>query len=328
MGNNTEIELKLQLASPEAWGDVLRDLESFKTGREDGLVKQTLEACYYDTARLSLKKARLAYRIRREQGQWIATVKGGGSSAGGLHKRQEWNEVVPEAVPAIEVFSALPVGKELKAATGEDELKLLFITRFIRHTLNVQREDSLIEIAADRGEIIVGEIREPILEIELELKEGNPSALLKLGAELAKKYPLILESRSKYFRGLQLAGLVNDDDFSKRKEISSPANLAAIITEVINDQAVLVKQPDKNENRIRLQQDIKSLVYTLESSRTEMDSVLYEYFTAGLLHWKEDIGSQGNQKAVDKGPELDAGQYTSLMLNLWAWTLDKNPADK
>ncbi|HBS58101.1 MAG TPA: hypothetical protein DEA44_02415, partial [Firmicutes bacterium] len=41
----------------------------------------------------------------------------------------------------------------------------------------------------------------------MELKAGKAGALLELGAELAKSFPLLPEWRSKYFRALQLAGL-------------------------------------------------------------------------------------------------------------------------
>lgn len=318
MGNSTETELKLQLASPEVWGDILQAWEFFDIAEADKLVQQPLEACYYDTARLDLQQARLAYRIRREHGQWMATVKGGGSSAGGLHQRQEWNIVVPDAGPNIEVFSSTPVGKQLKAAIGNEELKLLFITRFTRHTLNVAKDGSCIEVAADRGEIIAGQHREPILEIELELKEGSPISLLKLGAELAEKYPLLLESRSKYFRGLQLAGLAGDDNYGKKGD-QSKNDLAGVTARAISSQAAFIQTPDKLENLISLQEEIQSLICILEQLQSNMPRALFEYFHNGLLRWQKDsqIASM-----------LSTGRYTSLILKLWAWSLEKTPAGK
>lgn len=323
MGNDTEIELKLQFASPTAWGDFLQDLESFQTGGEKGLVRQTLEACYYDTLKLSLQKAHLAYRIRRENGQWVATVKGGGSSAGGLHKRQEWNIAVPEAVPNIDAFSTCPVGRELKASVGQDELKLLFITRFTRDTLNVEKEGSRIEVAADRGEIIAGQNREPILEIELELKDGRPSSLLKLGAELANKYPLLPEARSKYFRGLQLAGLAEEDKF-ETKNCQSDNNAGSLITRAITEKAALLRHPDNNEKLVLLREAIQGLILMCETFSADMAEWQYEYFHSGLRQLADTI----NDQKTDIISSLGRGQYTSLLLNLWAWILEKKPAGK
>lgn len=174
--------------------------------------RQLLDARYFDTATYSLQKEKIAYRIRREGDQWVATIKGGGSSNGGLHERQEWNVIVAEAQPDLRVFADTEIGAKLIEIVGNQELLPIMITRFERQTLDVCMPDgSQIEVAADQGEIIAGAKRSPILEIELELKSGKPSALFALGATLAKEYPLLPETDSKFYRGLLLAGLVTKE---------------------------------------------------------------------------------------------------------------------
>lgn len=171
--------------------------------------KQVLDARYFDTSTYCLQKEKIAYRVRREGDQWVATVKGGGSSSGGLHERQEWNVIVSDPQPDLTVFAGTDIGEKLMGIVGSQALKPILITRFERKTLDVCMPDgSQIEVAADRGEIIAGAKHAPILEVELELKSGTPSALLSLGAALATEYPLLPETDSKFYRGLLLAGLV------------------------------------------------------------------------------------------------------------------------
>jgi inorganic triphosphatase YgiF len=55
-------------------------------------------------------------------------------------------------------------------------------------------------------EVVSGDRREPFCEVELELKSGKIASLCKLGAVLAERYPLTVERKSKYARGLLLPG--------------------------------------------------------------------------------------------------------------------------
>lgn len=210
-GSHTELELKLRLLDPTAWGSVLSapilaDLQAPATQLE------RLEAKYFDTHDQALQKAGVAYRIRMENDRWVATVKAGGTSAGGLHERREWNIVVTEPEPNMEYFRDTEAWPLLQDILGEGSLTALFSTAFDRRKVEIATTDgSLIELAVDIGLIIAGERQEPIAEVELELKSGSSAAVLALGAELARSVPLTVEPRSKYFRGLQLAGLVEHE---------------------------------------------------------------------------------------------------------------------
>ena len=208
MVDNTETELKLQFLAPGRWEELfaapviqsLADPLSFR--------QETLETQYYDTPGHRLQKAGLAFRIRREGAQWIATVKDGGRNVGGLHERAEWNVLLSAPQADAGIFADTPVGPVLADTIGEETLTAMFRTCFERQRINLQLADgSVVELAADRGEIHAGGKEAPLLEIELELKAGKAGALLELGAELAKSFPLLPEWRSKYFRALQLAGL-------------------------------------------------------------------------------------------------------------------------
>jgi inorganic triphosphatase YgiF len=62
----------------------------------------------------------------------------------------------------------------------------------------------VIEAALDLGHVMVGKQKEEICELELELREGEPAALLELAAELAEKLALMPCDISKAERGYRL----------------------------------------------------------------------------------------------------------------------------
>ncbi len=208
MSKHTETELKLSCADERVWEQIMAAVALATVAVPGSEITQRLEARYFDTPSHALQKAKLAYRVRREGENWVATVKDSGSSKGGLHARQEWNQIVAHNEPDIQVFSAMEIGPVLQETIGDENLEPILITSFERRKVDVVMSDgSTIEVAADKGAIIAGEQTAPILEIELELKTGEASALFVLGAALAKEFPLLPESKSKFYRGLLLAGL-------------------------------------------------------------------------------------------------------------------------
>lgn len=204
-----EIELKFLL--PQEWKEVsFYENENLAEKQLQPWQKDHLQASYYDTSDWILKQHHLTYRIRRESGQWVATVKGGGSSHGGLHQRKEWNETISEPVVKLDWFKGCEAGPLLRQALQSKQLEFQFKTDFKRFYALFQWGQSQIEVAVDQGEIVVQHKKSPIRELELELKTGATSDLLAFGACLARIWPLRLEKRSKYHRALLLAGVATD----------------------------------------------------------------------------------------------------------------------
>lgn len=203
MEHGMEIELKLQVAARSAWDA----LAAFVRARGEAAPPLEMEALYFDTPQADLRRARLAYRVRREGTRWVATLKGGGSSAGGLHRRSEWNRPAAGAQPDLSLFADVLDGS---AALSAAELRPVVRTIFVRQAVLVQCEGATLEAALDCGAIEAGGRSAPILEVELELKAGRLAGALQFGAELAQRFPLVLESRSKFLRGLLLAGLAQE----------------------------------------------------------------------------------------------------------------------
>lgn len=211
----TEIELKLSLV------EFMDGVTFFATPallelNAPAPIIEHMEARYYDTDDLALQKAGVAFRTRLEGNHWVATVKTGGSSLGGLHQRQEWNIDIMDATPDISVFENTDAAPILTAIIGSAPLIELFQTSFDRYKTEVTSADgSQIELAVDLGSILAGDQQSPIAEIELELLEGSPTAILSLGAYLAQSISLVPETRSKFARGLQLIDLAKSIVFEK-----------------------------------------------------------------------------------------------------------------
>jgi inorganic triphosphatase YgiF len=204
-----EQELKLQILdpSPAAWEKISQH-PLLALGTTSPL---QLHALYYDSRDGALQRARLAYRVRREGKEWVATLKAEGQSAGGLHQRPEWNVTVFSSEADLRVFTDSDA-VALLAPFLDLALQVILETRFERLESRVDRVDgSQILVALDRGEIVANGLREPILEVELELATGEAAAVLEMGAELCLALPLLPDGESKMFRGLRLAGLIPTD---------------------------------------------------------------------------------------------------------------------
>lgn len=202
MGNNEEIELKLRVMDKSCWPELRAFIESMEG--VVGIEHVELAANYFDTEDGALRREKIAYRVRAENGRWVAALKGGGSSDGGLHRRAEWNVPAASGSPDLRVFAC--TGADLSALHGvsRQSLEAVVRTEFRREAVTIALGQSRVEAALDAGRILAGGKEAPILELELELKTGCAAELLHLGAVLAKRYPLIVERRSKYLRGLML----------------------------------------------------------------------------------------------------------------------------
>ena len=199
-----EIELKL-LVAPEhlAWLEQHPALTQVMRRR---LRKQPLRTVYFDTPDFDLAQAGVALRLRQEGSQWTQTLKGNGSSAGGLHVRDELEWKLPNSSPDLVVLDSTPY-RDLFARSGvSGRLTPVFTTEFDRAARVLAFPDgTAAELAIDRGAIRAGNRRVPISEVELELKSGDPQRLFELAREIARDVPVHVGHASKAERGYALA---------------------------------------------------------------------------------------------------------------------------
>ena len=177
---------------------------------------------YFDTSTRLLQRHQLALRVRRIDGRWLQTLKAGGKSSGAVSRRGEWETParVLRSQGRLDLarLSDSPLPDLLASQKGRVALLPVFRTRTRRAQWIVERAGATIEVALDIGEISAkgerGALREPICEVELELKQNNnqngPAALIDLALELldvtAKHSPALTPvARSKAERGYQLA---------------------------------------------------------------------------------------------------------------------------
>lgn len=197
----TEIELKLRFP-PARLREVLA-LPLLAPARR--AVTRRLAATYYDTPALDLSRRHIALRVRREGRRWVQAVKGGGSTASGVHQRLEIETTLSDGHPDVSVLPRHPVTRILQSEKVAASLVPVLRSEITRSLRMLEPAPGvLIEAAIDRGVIRSGRRREPVCEIELELKSGPISALFDLAQQLAEAVPLALEHRSKAERGYEL----------------------------------------------------------------------------------------------------------------------------
>lgn len=160
---------------------------------------------YYETDDLWFRRFDAGLRTRLKNGQFEQTIKLSGQQHGGLHLRPEYNLPCTSVWPELSAFPAelWPEGTDL--AELQARLKQLFRTDFVRQSwLLTLADGSTIEAVLDQGAVVSGEQSEAIAELELELQQGEVSALFELSRQLVQLLPLRLGWQSKAERGYRL----------------------------------------------------------------------------------------------------------------------------
>jgi inorganic triphosphatase YgiF len=147
-------------------------------------------------------------RVRSDGHGHVQTIKTFILGGAGV-ERGEWEMPIAGDRPDLKQLRHAHAGFKLKK-NGKDALHRKFETRVLRRTITLEMGGSEMELALDRGLIAARGRRQPVHEIELELKKGRKSDLLKLGARLAHALSLDYGLWAKAERGFALrAGTVN-----------------------------------------------------------------------------------------------------------------------
>lgn len=184
-----EVELKLSIGSDSA-----RDAADREVGAAPA---RSVETIYYDTPRRSLQLAGYSLRLRRDGERWSQSVK----AAGGF-SRFEQEQPLRGGLPDFSLLDGTP----LASLIGVDGAPApVFVTRVQRRSRKRDLDNSHIEMSFDEGEVIAHDRSWPILELELELKGGEPRALFDAGRRLAEDNAFVPDFMSKAERGFALA---------------------------------------------------------------------------------------------------------------------------
>ena len=159
-----------------------------------------METTYYDTPSGALSARKYTLRRRLENGSSICTVKTPGEG----NLRGEWQ------VPGDDIRAAVPELCKLGcpgdlAAMCEEGLIAICGARFTRKAVTLPAGTGAVELALDQGVLLGGGKELPFAEVEVELKQGRDEDAVAFAAELAARFGLTPEPKSKLRRALDLA---------------------------------------------------------------------------------------------------------------------------
>jgi len=200
-----EVELKFQVPQGKR-----KALESAVAGPQP-VRRIRLQAAYFDTPGSVLAQSGMALRLRKEGRIWVQTLKA--VLPDGAHMtRAEHNVTRAEigtAIPAIDpqLHADTPVGAALlkvlkgRKAHADGPLQQVMATDIWRRARTVRVAGGTVELAFDAGVITAGPAdaprRQPVCELEIELKSGQPQAVVSAAGRWVARHGLWLDTRSK-----------------------------------------------------------------------------------------------------------------------------------
>ena len=194
-----EVELKFDIAR----GDVKRFLRSPELRHAPSRTEELL-SIYFDTPDEALAAHGMTLRLRRAGDRWEQALKGGGSASGGLHARGEW-EFESDGSLDLARFASTPLGRLPHAGALHERLGELFRVELQRTTWQLAPVAGVrMEVALDEGIVRHGGREDAVLEVEIENKEGPPSAIFDVAGRLLSRVALHASAATKAARGYRL----------------------------------------------------------------------------------------------------------------------------
>ena len=160
---------------------------------------------YYDTPDGNLRKAGVTLRVRRSGDAMLQTIKADGRGAAGLFDRAEWEAPIARLEPDLGLVAGTAADEALRDEETRAALTPMFETVVERRRWDILSEGSEIELILDQGELVAGARRQPLAEVEMELKRGAQTALFDLARVLSLAAPLKIGVLTKSEQGYRLA---------------------------------------------------------------------------------------------------------------------------
>ncbi|QXH35624.1 CYTH domain-containing protein [Pseudomonas muyukensis] len=342
-----ETELKLR-ASRETLA-ALREHPLLKKRNKSGWQTRELLNQYFDTPQRDLSAARVALRLRRDGEVIIQTLKCRGQSVAGLSERNEYEWQLDKVKLDLKKLDDSCWPEQL-AELDKKTIKPLFTTDFTREYAEIAwgrgKAKVVIEAAIDQGFVVAGKRKEAICELELELREGAPEALLELAAELSASLALMPCDISKAERGYRL---LEPDSY----ELGLPATeldaemplddaYAALAWQLLGSSQRLAEQYRHNGHWRLLQDWVSCLAElraltaslgqaaprpTTRALRSSLDALLEDWRPLVLAgNDDEDIRRAAPEQFAEELEDVRWGQFsleTARWLNARAWTMER-----
>ncbi|AJA09049.1 ceramide glucosyltransferase [Sphingopyxis fribergensis] len=241
-----EVELKLEIANEDA-----------ATFEASGLLANSAKkvrqiSTYFDTPEHDVANAGFSLRIRRSGKKRVQTIKADGASAAGLFMRSEWERAAENGSPVLDDTTPL------RALLGDkaDSIAPAFEVEIDRQTWNIDEGGAAIELVLDRGEVVAGQRRSQVCEIELELKSGDPAALFAFARRIAAVVPVRLGVLSKAERGYALAGAAPTRMMAEPVVLACDATAAQAFGQIVQS---CIRQFRLNESLLLASRDAGAL---------------------------------------------------------------------
>jgi len=261
MGN--EIELKLRIAKSDVAHFKHHLIAMSKVMQISSPTTRKVLSTYYDTPSLILLHWGISLRLRRDARKWMQTIKTAGNAVSGLHQRIEIESEVANGQLDFSKLSNTIYQDFLRQESLQHQIKPIFST-------NIQRTEwqlsfvngDQIALMLDIGELVAGDKRVAISEIELELIQGNAGRLFELALQLQQDIPLTIENKSKAHRGYayyrpQPLGIVNANPPKLHRKMKASEALTLIIQECLtqlqgNQEMVLYGKDIEGVHQMRV----------------------------------------------------------------------------
>jgi len=201
-----EIEAKF-LTKPEVFEEILKlkEIAGYK-------IKEVLDIdecdTYLDTEGLDLHKNEMSFRIRKQDNEFLVTLKGKSVKTGAIYSRKEEEEYIEEKdIPKVYDYSLeiKPVA-EVKKLTNGKRLSEIFTIDKKRKRVVIVKDDFIIRLDMDTIQFLIDGSDNEEYELEVESKNAPLEEVEKVQDFLKKIFGDSLEPAeySKYERGLKL----------------------------------------------------------------------------------------------------------------------------
>jgi len=235
------MELELKLALP------LQDLQVLE--RQLGRVaaigrrkskRQQLYNTYYDTPAHTLQHKAVALRVRRlgnaDAPQWVQTLKMGAAGDSALSRRGEWEAPISSDGLDQTLLVDTPWAELDADGSLFQALHPVFTTSFERLSWIVALNTGRVEIALDRGNVLIDGNSTPLCELEIELLEGSTDAVFEVAGQIGRHISLLPLHMSKAERAYRLAdGTLDAPVRAKPPVLDGSMELGAIALSVLRE---------------------------------------------------------------------------------------------
>jgi triphosphatase len=312
-----ELELKFRLSGRHV-KTALAVLERQAGARP--LADEALKAVYFDTPQRELQAAGLALRVRTENGAIVQSVKRAKRGATAALQRDEWEDEIQGESPDLAVGKS---GRAVRRVLGRAPLlEPQFEVVVTRRRVEIRkRNGACVEAAIDRGRIETRSGHEkghghrwPVLELELELKNGDDTvSLFDIALDLTRAIPLQLESRSKADRGYALlaSGEQRPITCSPQIPLKQAKTLGAALKATGREyleqfKSNMVSAAEKDEEAIhQMRVALRRLRGTLSFFKNDLPAAQYDWANGRLKEVLQALGPVRNWDVLrDKLDEI------------------------